>query len=91
MDEDCNHNAIVLHNLVKKTSNRSATTATSEVLSNMIDAVHNSLLIRGDEHQTLSKCLEATKQCFKVLKGSSFDAATQNLMDSCMVELASRN
>ena len=61
MDEDCNCNAMTLHKLVKKTSNGFATSVADDVLRNMVEAVCNSLLIRGNECTTLSKCLEATK------------------------------
>ena len=91
MDVDCNYNAITLYKSVKKLCNRSATVMTDDVLGNMVEVVYNLLLIKGDEYQTLSKYLEATKQCLEVLKGSGFNMATNTLRDLYMGELASRN
>ena len=60
IDED-SYNVIVLHKLVKKIYNSSASIIVDYVLGNILEALRNFLLIKGNKYPSLAKYLEAAK------------------------------
>ena len=92
MVENGGCNATMLHKLVKKIFNGSAScTAADDVLGNILESLHNCALTRGDYCPNLAKCLEAAKQRMDALKQAGFDIAGDSLRDSHMAEMESRD
>ena len=84
------HNSMMLHQLIKKMCNGSTSVVVEEVLGNLVEALHNFVLIRGEEHDTLPKCMESSQNRYEVLKMAGFEMVTEELRDTCMQELRSR-
>jgi len=61
MVEDGGYNVMILHKLVRKICNGSATVVVDDVTGNMLKAMYNFMLIKGDNYLTLAKYLEASK------------------------------
>ena len=90
MVEEDGYDVIVLYRLVKKICNWSSYVVVNDVLNNVLEAMHNFMLVKGDEYLSLPKYLEAAKQRFDVLKESDFDMASEGLRDVYMAEMKSR-
>ena len=70
--------------LVKKNCNGSTRVVVEYVLGNMMDSLHNMMLVKGDEYEEFPKHLETFKHHFDVLKKSGLDIASEELRDRCM-------
>ena len=49
------------------------------------------MMIRGDEHDALHKCLEATENRCQVANESNLYMTNERLRDACMAELDNRD
>ena len=81
---------IVLCRLVKKIYNGSSYVVVNNVLGNVLEAMHNFMLIKGDKYLSMLKYLEAVKQRFNILKELGFNIASEGLRDVCIAEIKSR-
>lgn len=84
------HCAMKLWELVKKSCNGSACAVVDDVIGNLIEAMRNALLVRGDDFSSLPKCLEALEHRHKILTQTGFDVASEKLRDNFMSELENR-
>ena len=60
------------------------------MLGNFVEALCDFVLIRGEEHYALPKCMEVSQNRYEVLKMVGFEMATKELRDTYMQELRSR-
>ena len=60
------------------------------MIRNLVEALKNFTLIRGEEHDMLPKDMEASQHRFEVLKMDGFDMVTLGLRDRHVDELSSR-
>ena len=82
--------AVKLHDLVRKNCNGSTVVVVEDVIGNLIEALFNFALIRGEEYEHFPKCLQAQEYKFEVLSGGGFDVAGTKSSDLHMNELISR-
>lgn len=76
--------------LIKKIVNGSTVVIVEDVIGNMIEALFNFALIRGEEYEGLPQCLQAFHHRFKALADSGFSIAHDQLRDKHIGELQSR-
>ena len=84
------YDAMVLFQLIKIICNGSINVIVEDALGNIVEALHNFTLIRGEEHNALPKCMEASHHAFESLKMVNFDMKTSGMRDSYVDELRSR-
>ena len=82
--------AMKLHELVRKNCNGSTFAVVDDVVCNILEALHNVLLITEDNFQSLPKCLEASEHRFKILVEVGFEVANVKFRDALMLELVNR-
>ena len=82
--------ATKLYNLVRKNCNGSTEVVVEDVISSLIEPLLNFALIRGDDHESLPKHLQAHKKKFEVPSGGGFVVTGANLRHLNMSKLISR-
>ena len=63
------HNTIMLHPLVRKNCNSSTLVLVDDVLGNLIKALYNYVLVRGEDCNSLPKYMESSKNIYQILDG----------------------
>ena len=63
----------------------------NDVLGNVIEALRSHLHLRFDEHDSLSKHMEASEQRCNVMKEDRTSFANDKMRDGRVAELVSRN
>ena len=66
---------------MRKNCNGSTEVVAEDVIHNFIETLFNFALIRGEEHESLPKRLQAHEHKFKVLSGGRFDVVAAKLRD----------
>ena len=76
--------------MIRKNCNGSSCEVADDVIGTMLESMCSMMMIRGDEHDALPKCLEATENRHQVAKESNLDTTNDRLRDTCMTELENR-
>ena len=79
--------AMKLLGLVQKIMNESTYEVVDDAVGSLVESLHNVLLIRGDDFDSLPKYLEASEYRHAALDGDGFEAASPKFCDACMEEL----
>ena len=82
--------AMQLLGLVRKICNGSTYVVVDDVVGSLIESLHNALLIRGDDFNSLPKYLEVSEHRYAVLDGAGFEIANAKFRDSYMEEQINR-
>ena len=83
-------NSIVLHKLIRKACNGSIVVVAENVVGRMIECLHNYMLMRWEDYDTLPKYLEASEHKCKVLRETRCELAPESVRVSHINELMDR-
>ena len=80
----------ILCNLIRKVCSGLTLVVVDDVVEMVLEALHNFLLNRGDNHDSLPKYVESSDHKFQVLKATGFGFFAPGIYDSCITELRNR-
>ena len=80
----------MLCNLIHKICSSSISVIADDMVGTILEALHNYLLNRGEDHDSLPKFMESSDHKFEVLKSTGFTFATDLIRDSYLTELRDR-